>query len=327
MANFNTFAILTNPRRYDIFAASALDEGIWLLPAGDAHIGDRIAFWRTLDAARRRGVVAFAEVIGEAAMRNIDEEGLRFWRKEAPSTPQRRIRIRYVDAPKLPLWLGDDRTGLLSTLSVSRGQGPNLYKVSPEDWKALIALAGGWYPRVQSTAITPTAASAPAAPAVFLHQVEEQRAQEEAANAAEFASRHKGQGYATNAAFRKAVELRAMAVTGEYLRSLGRNPEDTSLTESYDFRCDGGPDHRYVEVKGTTGDGMEVFLTANEVKHAHAHPGECSLVVVFGIVVESHNDGSFRGIGGTMRVFSPWILDAEKLSPLTYRYTIPPGPS
>lgn len=460
-AGTRAFGLLVNPARYDVVGASAaLDEDTWLLPAGEARLGDRLAFWRTTHGAdRRRGVVAFAEVIGVADMRIKEGEGLRFWLEEPPADPQRRIRVRYVDAPNLPLWLEDDDTGTLAALSVGRGQGTKLYKITVEQWAALVKLAGGWNPRdvgasteagpppsapaapaplpvrlvvtaaeiaqtitsfnngaeanaglvwnilrttslwvydsdsdtfgpnkfvgwhpitfalyeqgrqdqvlggskfdgnvtrvAIETAVGRSYASRPAAHAALVQwaeaiggagvldiptpekweflaldlwpdQVEDQRVAAEITEAAEeIVQRRRGQGYSSDPAVRRAVELHAMAVAKAYLVGLGRDPKDTSATRPYDFECEGAPDHRYVEVKGTTGDGSEVLLTVNEVEHARAHPGVSALFVVHGIKVESAPDGTIIASGGTTRVISPWSPDDGLLRPLTFRYTVP----
>jgi hypothetical protein len=65
-----------------------------------------------------------------------------YWREAPPSGPQRRIGIRYVKAPGLPLWLDDDTSGVLAELSVSRGQGTRLYAISIDQWGELVGRAG-----------------------------------------------------------------------------------------------------------------------------------------------------------------------------------------
>jgi len=442
-----TYALLANAERYDVEAASAtLPEDTWLLPEGDVRVGDRLVFWRTQGKDGHRGVVAFGEVTGEAELREKEGAGLAYWKVPPPVGPQRRLQLRYVQAPNLPLWLDEDSTGTLASLSVSRGQGTKLYRVTPEQMDALVRLAGGWdnaglaRPAPPPVRLVATAAEVAEAVASFNDaaashpdrawgllrstslwvydsatgrfgpnkfvawcpitfelyeqgkreqnlggvafdgnvaklaiekavgrpyvarpkghaallewakrlagegvldgvdtgkwamlplgawpdEVEEQRFEQEVADAADGAtSRRRGQGYSTDPAFRSAVELRAMEVVETHLRGLGLAPKNTSATQPYDFECEGASHHRFVEVKGTTGDGGEVFLTANEVEHARAQPSLCALVIVHGIEVERSSNGRWVATGGTLRDISPWSPDFGTLRPLAYRYAIP----
>ena len=441
-----TFALLANAGRYDVeSAAAALPEDTWLLPEGDVRVGDRLVFWRTLGKDGRRGVVALGEVTGEAALREKEGAALQYWKEPPPVGPQRRLQLRYVQAPKLPLWLDEDTTGVLASLSVSRGQGTKLYRVTPEQMDALVRLAGGWGPpaapaspaavRLVETAhevadaITsfnvgaaqhldlvrsllrttslwvydsetgtfapnkfaawcrisfdlyergrreqnfdgvafdgnvarraielaigrPYIARPDAHSALVLwaetlagegvldgidatkwamlalrnwpDEVEEQEVEKEVVDAADAAiSKRRGQGYSADPAFRSAVELHAMEVVETYLQAMGLAPKNTSANHPYDFECPGASHHRFVEVKGTTGDGAEVFLTANEVEHARAWQAVSALVVVYGIQVERNRDGTFLATGGTLLDICPWSPDSGTLRPLAYRYILP----
>lgn len=50
--------------------------------------------------------------------------------------------FRYDVPPNLPLWLDQDSTGLLASLTVGRGQGTQAKIVTPEQWYRFLALAG-----------------------------------------------------------------------------------------------------------------------------------------------------------------------------------------
>ena len=139
------YALLCNSTFYDICLAAAHNEiGTWTLPRGDLKQGDKIAVWRTLDHTdKKRGIVMFGEVLEEARLRYELEGEEQFW-KYPSSIPEkkRRVLIRYIGAQNLPLWYGS--SPLLSTLSVSKGQGNKLYNITKEQWNTLIGLAGGW---------------------------------------------------------------------------------------------------------------------------------------------------------------------------------------
>jgi hypothetical protein len=402
-------------------------------------------FWRTLGKDGHRGVVALGEVIGEAALREKEGAALQYWMEPPPAGPQRRIQFRYVQAPNLPLWLDEDTTGTLASLSVSRGQGTKLYRVTPEQMDALVHLAGGWgqsaAPAKPTVRLVETdleighaitafndgaahhldlvrsllrttslwvydSATGQFGPNKFVawcpisfdlyeqgkreqnfdgvafdgnvarraietvlgrdyvarpdahpalvrwaetlagegvldgidttkwsmlsvgawpDEVEEQQVEEEVVDAADAATaKRRGQGYSADPRFRSAVELHAMEMAKAHLKGLmGIEPKNTSANHPYDFECEGAPHHRFVEVKGTTGDGTEVFLTANEVEHARSHAGLSALVVVHGIQVERSSDGGWVASGGTLKDISPWSPDVGTLRPLAYRYILP----
>lgn len=126
----------------------------------------------------------------------------------------------------------------------------------------------------------------------------------------------RGQGYGLTAEERKAVELHAMALAGKHFEREGyRQINDVSETKPYDLVCwKDGVEH-HVEVKGTTGDGSSILLTANEVEHARQWFPNMSLFVVSGIVLER---GEAKG--GVPHAHSPWNVDEGMLAPTVYRW-------
>ncbi len=95
----------------------------------------------------------------------------------------------------------------------------------------------------------------------------------------------RGQGYGLTPEERKAVELHAMALARAHFEREGYRVEDVSATKPYDLVCwKDGVEH-HVEVKGTTGDGSSILLTANEVEHARRQFPNVSLFVVSGVVL------------------------------------------
>jgi hypothetical protein len=131
-----------------------------------------------------------------------------------------------------------------------------------------------------------------------------------------------GQGFSSSPERRKAVELHAMSVATDYFENRGFEIEDTSANKPYDLVAKKGADKLYVEVKGTTAGGEQVFLTKNEVAHAQAHPNECVLFIVHGIeVAGSQNSPTAKG--GTSIVVRPWVPANEDLLALSFQYTVP----
>jgi len=146
----------------------------------------------------------------------------------------------------------------------------------------------------------------------------------EAVGAASAAHEKKaGQGFASTAEFRTAVEMHAMKVATGYFEAKGYEVEETSKNRPYDLVATKGDKTVYVEVKGTTTSGEKVFLTKNEVAHAQEHPGQCVLFVVHGIEVESDEEGQVVASGGVYRIIEDWVPEDEDLVALAFQYRVP----
>ncbi|MGA2014514.1 MAG: DUF3883 domain-containing protein [Solirubrobacteraceae bacterium] len=122
---------------------------------------------------------------------------------------------------------------------------------------------------------------------------------------------------------RKAIEQRAMAVvTSEYERR-GYILEDVSGHAPWDLTAvhpDG--DVAHIEVKGTTGEGRAITVTAGERRHAEefAHP---VLAIVTGIALDKGRPP--KAGAGELRVhLSPWAISDGTWSATVFRYE-PPG--
>lgn len=141
------------PRRYWAFAASPqhyriedavndLDEDTWSVGKSDVGRGDSVLLWKYAGGTGTRGVVALGEVLTDPE--DITDSKNPYWTSPPPDDDVlRRVRVRYVVPPGLPLWL-DDHPELLGNLSVARATGGSTFKVSPEQWEAVAQAAGGW---------------------------------------------------------------------------------------------------------------------------------------------------------------------------------------
>lgn len=129
-----------------------------------------------------------------------------------------------------------------------------------------------------------------------------------------------GQGYDLNGAERRIVEDHAMKAASKYFGSKGYAVDDRHKNEPYDFVCRKGTQTWYIEVKGTTGQPKQVFLTRNEVRHARDHPNRSALFVLHGIRL---NKEEGKASGGTVRLIKPWCPEKEALEALQYAYTLP----
>jgi len=132
----------------------------------------------------------------------------------------------------------------------------------------------------------------------------------------------RAQGYVADAAYRRAVELRAMQVAVEHYAD-DWVVEDTSAGNPYDLALRRDGQIRYVEVKGTAGLGEQINLTANEVNHAQRHPGQVVLFVVHGINVDRTDVAAPVATGGTSRILDPLDLSAGELRPTTFTWAFP----
>ena len=124
-----------------------------------------------------------------------------------------------------------------------------------------------------------------------------------------------------SAAENKAIEEQAVRVVRKHYKEvLGYETEDVGATKSYDVHATKGDSVIKVEVKGTTSDGSEIILTANEVAlHLAEHPNT-ALAVVRRIVLDRSGDTPVA-TGGELELEPGWELDESRLKPIAYRYS------
>ncbi|GAA3028516.1 DUF3578 domain-containing protein [Kitasatospora albolonga] len=133
----------------------------------------------------------------------------------------------------------------------------------------------------------------------------------------------RGQGFRLTAEERKAVELRAMGMATEHFERQGWTVEDVGARESYDLELRRGDSERlHVEVKGTTSAGEQVVLTRAEVERQREFFPENALVVVHSIALDG-SEGEPRASGGVLTCVSPWWIEDEDLSVVSYLYRTP----
>lgn len=96
--------------------------------------------------------------------------------------------------------------------------------------------------------------------------------------------RQRGGGWQPDKEVRDEIEQFAMNRGRAYLDTRGyKDIEDTSDSNPYDFKCRQGRRTMYVEVKGATGDGTMLILTAPERKHLKAHRPNSLVLIVHSI--------------------------------------------
>ena len=131
-----------------------------------------------------------------------------------------------------------------------------------------------------------------------------------------------GQGIGLTYEERRVIELRAMEIARDIYLQEGWTLLDTSTSEPYDFEAYKGKEIRYIEVKGTTGDGASVILTHGEVKHVFDNPETSALVVISNIKLDKSSESPSASEGKVHLHLDPWIIDEEKLTPTPYRYLL-----
>jgi len=139
--------------------------------------------------------------------------------------------------------------------------------------------------------------------------------------------RRSGQGFGLSQAERRAVEQLAMRIATEFYESQGWQVIDTSRSNSFDLLATQNNQRRYIEVKGTTGDGSSVILTHGEVQHVRHHPQEAVLIVVANIQLQQI-DGEWIASNGNIATHAaPWQINSEQLQATRYQYRVEVPPT
>jgi Domain of unknown function (DUF3883) len=122
--------------------------------------------------------------------------------------------------------------------------------------------------------------------------------------------RRRGLGRLTDAALRQVVELRAMNMVRDELTGDGWELSNTSKHHPWDFEAAKGVEVMRVEVKGTTGVGTHVTLTAGLNATTYDN---CALAVVTDIVLDTSGEEPTTS-GGRLRMIRPWHVNEASLS-------------
>jgi hypothetical protein len=126
-------------------------------------------------------------------------------------------------------------------------------------------------------------------------------------------------GFLADAAARAAVERRAMKAATTHFGG-PKHVTDDHIGNPYDLSVLRDGVRTYVEVKGTTGTGAEVLLTAREVRWARKH--NTVLFVLHGIKLKK-SGGKWVAAGGTPLVIDSWKPAEKALRPIAFRYSVP----
>lgn len=116
---------------------------------------------------------------------------------------------------------------------------------------------------------------------------------------------------------RKLIEDRGQLVMTEWFTSRGWTVRDVRLTNPFDALATRTGETLYLEAKGTTGAGVSVIVTKNEVRFAREHPGRCVIGIVSNIRLADVAGAARQALGGDLRLMSWDPVDTD-LTPLTY---------
>jgi len=287
------WVFFSNPRIYDIESALRnLDRDTWRVKKSDVRKGDWVVLWRgTKDG--KRGVVGLAEVTSDPKKIREPPESHPFYVRHVPKESERRVWIRMFKPDLAPLWVDNDKSGFLRTLSVAKARGGTIFRLAPEDWHHLVGFLGGW------------------------KEPEEDEAVWKAQSTYEKVS--KGQGFNVKPEVRKAIDKYAMREVEAYFVNLGYRVEDVHRSRPYDLLCSRASERLHVEVKGTKSKGERILLTSGEVRHARSNAEHMALYIQRAVHV-TYKDGRPTAAGGEPVVRIPWDVDEGTLEPLCFFY-------
>lgn len=129
----------------------------------------------------------------------------------------------------------------------------------------------------------------------------------------------RGQGINLSAPERKAIELRAMDLTRQWLEREGFVVKDVSANSPFDFEALREKKVMKVEVKGTTADFCHsVMMTKNEVSLHRAEKGATALILVAGIKLDKQQNPP-RATEGHAEVMLGWDIEDWDLEPIAFQ--------
>ncbi|MEU0407214.1 DUF3883 domain-containing protein [Streptomyces griseorubiginosus] len=148
--------------------------------------------------------------------------------------------------------------------------------------------------------------------------IEVREATQSAATTANRRSARKGgQGFLLTAAERRAIEERSVLLATEHFEAQGWTVKDVGASQPYDLHLTRGDENLHVEVKGTASDGSQIILTRAEVEWQRKFAPANALVIVHFIELDRTAE-PVTAIGGTLHCISPWTIDGETLTVISY---------
>jgi hypothetical protein len=134
----------------------------------------------------------------------------------------------------------------------------------------------------------------------------------------------RGRGFQIDVESKLATEEWAMSMAMTHYAAHGIVERvDRDRSKSWDVECSSDDGVKRIEVNGTSGDGSQVFLTANEADNTSTYE-PVALFVVPHIRVLQDMDGKAKVTdSGEPYLLDPWIMDLADLTSTEYRYRVP----
>jgi len=131
-----------------------------------------------------------------------------------------------------------------------------------------------------------------------------------------------GQGFQIDQEMKDVIEKHAVDMARGHYSQLGETIV-VGDRKIWDLECSADDVEKHIEVKGTSTEGAQIFLTQNQVEHYQAYP-HVALFLVSKIKVARDKSGQVRVIDeGEPMIFDPWELRPENLQTIQYRYSLP----
>ncbi|MGC9455217.1 MAG: EVE domain-containing protein [Phycisphaerae bacterium] len=152
----NYWAAVADPKRCDVEAALRnYDLMTWTVGDHDVRVGDWLLIWRT-QVNGKRGIIGAAKVVSDPEIIPEPEQYRSFWHDKEGWEPKRRVWIHTTVPENAPLWLDEDKSGILGALSVARAGGGSMFHVTEQQWRNVTSLFGDW--RAETASLDPAPA-------------------------------------------------------------------------------------------------------------------------------------------------------------------------
>lgn len=133
-----------------------------------------------------------------------------------------------------------------------------------------------------------------------------------------------GTGYEPDPKIRRIVEQHAVAKARIFYEMRGYSVIEKG--KPYDLLCEKLGEVIHVEVKGSRNVLDAIIVTTNEVGDARNSDWKSDLFLVDSIVLEPDDALGYKPSGGRSRRAEAWSPEDEHLTPIQFRYKLPPVP-
>ena len=139
----NYWALAARPDKYRILEAiNNLPIDWWRTKNKPISLGDQMVIWQYRDSEQRRGVVALGEIVAGPKIRADGDNPYHIDPNHLERDAQvERVGVHYTPLSE-PMWVGGPQDELVTSLSVSRAHGGTVFRVTPDQWNAIVSARG-----------------------------------------------------------------------------------------------------------------------------------------------------------------------------------------